>query len=157
RRSLPDHMVPSAFVVLAALPVTPNGKLDREALPAPPAATGNGSAAPEAPRTELEQVIAEIWRQVLHAEAVGVDDNFFSLGGHSLLMIRTQARLVEALGREVSIVDLFAYPTIRSLARHLAGAGGEESFAAEEERARLQLAAQRRQKERQKVRQPEVV
>jgi len=157
RRSLPDHMVPSAFVVLAALPVTPNGKLDREALPAPPAVAAGGSAEPAAPRTGLEQAIAEVWRAVLQVEEVGVDDSFFDLGGHSLLMIRAQVQLVEALGREIPIVDLFTYPTVRSLARHLTGAEGEESFSAEEERARLQIAAQRRRKDRLKAREPEVV
>ncbi len=157
RRSLPDPLVPSAFVTLAALPATANGKLDLAALPAPPAAVGAGSAAPAAPRTGLERTLAEVWGAVLQIEQPGIDDDFFALGGHSLLLVRAQVRLAAALGRAVPIVELFAHPTIRSLARHLAGDGEEDGFAAEEERARLQLAARRRQRDRLRAREPEVV
>jgi acyl-coenzyme A synthetase/AMP-(fatty) acid ligase len=157
RRSLPEPLVPSAFVTLAALPATPNGKLDLAALPAPPAAAGAGPAAPAPPRTGLERTIAEVWGAVLQIEQPGIDDDFFALGGHSLLLARAQVRLAAALGRAVPIVDLFAHPTIRSLARHLAGGGEEDGFAAEEERARLQLAARRRQRDRLRAREPEVV
>jgi amino acid adenylation domain-containing protein len=157
RQRLPEYMVPSAFVQLSALPVTPNGKLDRATLPAPPAVARSGSSEPAAPSTGLEWAIAEVWREALQVEAVGVDDNFFDLGGHSLLMIRAHVRLVEVLGREIPIVDLFAYPSIRALARHLDRPGAEEGFDAEEERARLQLAARRRQKDKLKVREQEVV
>jgi amino acid adenylation domain-containing protein len=155
RQRLPEYMVPSAFVWLSAFPVTPNRKVDRAALP-PPVTGQTGSGESEEPSTGLERAIAEVWREALHVEAVGVDDNFFDLGGHSLLMIRAHARLVEALGREISIVDLFAYPSIRTLARHLAGPGDDEGFAAEEERARLQLAARRRQRGKLKSRELEV-
>jgi amino acid adenylation domain-containing protein len=157
RRRLPDSMVPSAFVVLAELPVTSNGKLDRAALPAPPAVARADRAAPVPPASGLEKAIADVWCEVLKVDAVGIDDDFFALGGHSLLLVLAQARLVEAVGREIPIVDLFACPTVRSLARHLAGPEGEESFAAEEERARLQLAARRRQKDRLRARETEVV
>ena len=115
RERLPEAMVPSAFVSLAALPLSPSGKLDRRALPAP------GSDRPElgtsylAPRTEAEKTVAAIWREALRVEQVGLHDNFFDLGGHSLLMVRVQSQLCEAFGRDVSLVDLFRHPTVSSL------------------------------------------
>src|SRR5262249_6843338 len=81
--AVPDYMVPTAWVTLASMPVTPNGKVDRRALPAPDI-TGDGASHVE-PRTPTEQAIAEIWRNVLQAQRVGAGDNFFLLGGHSLL------------------------------------------------------------------------
>ena len=131
RASLPDYMVPAAFVVMERLPRTPNGKLDARALPAP--------AAPEAgrrlqPETEMEGRVAAVWREVLSLESVGVEDNFFDLGGHSLLLVRMQARLAGELGRELPVVELFQYPTIRSLAAWLQG--NADAGAAEEGEAR---------------------
>jgi amino acid adenylation domain-containing protein/non-ribosomal peptide synthase protein (TIGR01720 family) len=115
-RKLPEPMLPAAFVRLQALPLTPNGKLDRRALPAPQL---EGRPA-VAPGSGLEGAIAEVWAEVLGVPAVGLDDNFFDLGGHSLLLVRVQERLREVLGREVAIVDFFRFPTIREIARFLA-------------------------------------
>jgi amino acid adenylation domain-containing protein len=114
---VPDYMVPGALVFLERIPVTPNGKLDRAALPEPAAE----STAPEAPRNDTEARIAAIWAELLRLERVGVEDNFFDLGGHSLLLAQLHARLAEELGRELPIVDLFRFPTVASLAEHLAG------------------------------------
>ncbi|HEX6370148.1 MAG TPA: amino acid adenylation domain-containing protein [Longimicrobium sp.] len=116
RRALPDYMVPQAYVVMDAFPQTPNGKIDRAALPAPAAPAGEPAAAPQG---ELELAIAAVWREVLGLESVGVNDSFFEVGGHSLLLARLQEALRTALGREVSIVDLFQYPTVASFAAHL--------------------------------------
>jgi amino acid adenylation domain-containing protein len=118
RAALPPYMVPSAFVVLPSLPLTPNGKLDRRALPAPQRESGTGRA-PVAPRTELEEQIAAAWREVLHLDEVGVHDNFFDQGGHSLRLIELHRRLgaLPALGG-LRVVDLFEHPTIASLAAH---------------------------------------
>jgi amino acid adenylation domain-containing protein len=118
RRSLPEYMVPSAFVLLEALPLTPNGKLDRKALPAP---EGSSSAANvyEAPRTEAERKVAAVWAGVLGVERVGAHDRFFDLGGHSLLLVRVQARLQEAFGQPVPITHLFRYLTVSALAAAL--------------------------------------
>ena len=116
RRALPDYMVPQAYVVMDAFPQTPNGKLDRAALPAPADAAAEPAAAPQG---ELEQAIAAVWREVLGLEAVGVNDSFFEVGGHSLLLARLQEALRTALRRDVSIVDLFQYPTVGSFAAHL--------------------------------------
>jgi amino acid adenylation domain-containing protein/FkbM family methyltransferase len=123
---LPDYMVPAAFVALEQWPLSATGKLDRKALPAPFAARPEpAKAVAEVPRTELESVVAAVWRDIIGLkagiESVGVDDNFFDLGGHSLLLARVQARLSEILGRELPMVDLFRHPTVRSLAQALSG------------------------------------
>jgi len=116
RAVLPEYMVPHAYVVMDAFPRTPSGKTDPAVLP-PPADVA--AVAGQAPRGELEVAIAEVWREVLDLAAVGVHDSFFEIGGHSLLMARLQERLRTALGREVSMVELFQYPTVASLAAHL--------------------------------------
>jgi amino acid adenylation domain-containing protein len=129
RERLPDYMVPGALVTLSALPLTVNGKVDRALLPAPDRARPSLASAYSAPRGELERTITALWQEELNVETVGIDDNFFDLGGHSLRMARVHARLKEALGRDVSLIELFQYPTVSSLARHLSGTagGGEEA------------------------------
>ena len=124
RDALPEYMVPAAVVAVDAFPLTPNGKVDRRALPAPAPAPAPGG---RVPGTELEARLAGIWRELLGVEAVGVEDNFFDLGGHSLLLVRLQARLAADLGREVPVVDLFQFPTVRALAGRLLGARGVEA------------------------------
>jgi aryl carrier-like protein len=119
KEKLPDHMIPSAFVPLARLPVTANGKVDRAALPHPELREMRVGVAGVAPQSELERALATIWQDLLGLDRVAVDDNFFDLGGHSLLMIRLQARLKEALSADVSMMDLFKHPTIRSLATRI--------------------------------------
>jgi amino acid adenylation domain-containing protein len=142
RETLPEYMVPWAFVELPALPVTANGKLDRDALPAPRevrAAGAPGKAgAYEAPRNDLERTISEVWREVLQLDRVGVRESFFEVGGSSLLMGRVQSRLSRAIGREVPFVDLFRHPTIESLARSLEGGAPAPGEKAEAARARTE-------------------
>jgi amino acid adenylation domain-containing protein len=124
RRSLPEYMLPAAFVLLDALPLNPSGKVDRRALPAPGGTREAASGAAWAdPRDGLERSLAGIWREVLKVDRVGLDDNFFDLGGHSLLAAQVHARLAGVLGREVALLDLFRYPTVRSLAGFLGGEG----------------------------------
>ncbi len=119
RAKLPEFMVPSAFVILERFPVTPNGKVDRKALPAPQE-SGPSLVGPSLlPRNEMEHAIAAIWLEVLHLEKVGVEDSFFRLGGHSLLLVQVQNRLEKVLNKSLSMMDLFRYPTISSLAAHL--------------------------------------
>jgi amino acid adenylation domain-containing protein len=130
RERLPDYMVPGALVTLPALPLTLNGKVDRGLLPAPDRARPALASAYSAPRSELERTITALWQEELNVETVGVDDSFFDLGGHSLRMARVHARLKEALGREISLIELFQYPTISSLARHLSGAASTREEAA---------------------------
>ena len=113
RSGVPDYMVPSVVVALREMPVTPNGKLDRRALPAPEQAT-TGTVTP--PRTETERVAAEVFAEVLGIPAVGIEDDFFAAGGHSLLATRLAARLSERLDRTVTVRDVFERPTVAALA-----------------------------------------
>jgi amino acid adenylation domain-containing protein len=117
RQSLPEHMVPGAFVALEALPLSPNGKVDRRALPAPGAKHLPEGRPRVAPRNALETAIAAIWREVLHRPEVGVHDGFFDLGGHSLVATQIMSRLRDAFGVEVPLRRLFERPsTIADLA-----------------------------------------
>lgn len=117
--SLPEHMVPGMFCTLAALPRTPSGKIDRHGLPAPEGTRRASAAARVAPRNPVEQVLAEIWREVLGVDVVGVHDDFFDLGGHSLLVTQVTARINESLQTELSLRSLFENPTIAVLAATL--------------------------------------
>jgi amino acid adenylation domain-containing protein len=121
--TLPEYMVPWAFVELEAFPVTTNGKLDRAALPAPKTSATAAGEAHVAPRNELERSIARIWCEVLQVERVGVNDNFFESGGSSLLIVKLHTRLKEDLGRDVPVMELFRHTTIEALARKLAEEG----------------------------------
>jgi hypothetical protein len=155
---LPAQMVPSAFVWMRALPRLPSGKLDRRSL-APPE-WERRALRPErvSPRTELERTIAAAWREVLGIADVGMHDNFFDLGGHSLLMVKLQSRLRQTLSAAradgLSMVDLFRFPTVRSLAVHLGDASGDVSIDAAvvvheaHDRAELQRAALDRRRRR---------
>ncbi|HEX7242145.1 MAG TPA: phosphopantetheine-binding protein, partial [Longimicrobiaceae bacterium] len=111
---LPEYMVPSAFVVLEQLPVTSNGKIDRRALPAPERASEEEYVAP---RTAVEELVAEIWAELLRLERVGVTENFFQLGGHSLLATQVVSRLRKTLGIEVPLSAMFEQPTVEALTR----------------------------------------
>ncbi|MER7766856.1 amino acid adenylation domain-containing protein [Kitasatospora sp. NPDC096140] len=132
---LPGYMVPAAIVVLDELPRSERGKLDRRALPAPGRPAG-AAAARLLPTGELEVEVAAIWRWILEVEDIGAEENFFEAGGHSLLMVRMQNRLSEVLGRNVPVVDLFRFPTVRSLARYLAA--GDTSTAGARGRSRAE-------------------
>ncbi|MBA3947793.1 MAG: amino acid adenylation domain-containing protein, partial [Herpetosiphonaceae bacterium] len=121
--SLPEYMVPAAFVFLEHLPLTPNGKVDRRALPAP--AETAPSEAFVAPRTSLEQQLATAWTEVLNRTPVGVTDNFFALGGHSLLATQLVTRLRDQLQIELPLRSLFEHPTIADLATYLEMAQAE--------------------------------
>ena len=119
KERLPEYMIPSAFVVLDAFPRTPSGKVDRRALPPPPADRPALDRACIAPRTPLEEALADLWREVLRVERVGVDDNFFELGGNSIDGAVLINRLQERVGHRVSVIALFDAPTIAGLAHYL--------------------------------------
>ncbi|MFM8277089.1 MAG: amino acid adenylation domain-containing protein, partial [Cyanobium sp.] len=123
---LPEYMVPAAFVVLEAFPLTPNGKLDRKALPAPEA-EAYASSAYEPPVGPVEQTLAALWSELLRIEQVGRHDDFLALGGHSLLAVQLISRLRVSLGLEVSLAELFAHPVLADFAAGLADAAAAEA------------------------------
>jgi amino acid adenylation domain-containing protein len=146
RERLPEYMIPADFVLMGALPLTRHGKVDRGALPDPRRRAPSNAYAP--PRNELERAVAAVWCEVLEVERVGVDDNFFDLGGHSLSMARAYGRLRETVGGEFTMIDLFRHATVGSFAEFLSGEGREESLtrAGVEERAGKQRAALERRR-----------
>jgi acyl-CoA synthetase (AMP-forming)/AMP-acid ligase II/acyl carrier protein len=113
---LPQYMLPSAYVFVDDLPLTPSGKLDRVRLPAPSQADFAARATYEAPQSELESQLAELWQQVLRLEKIGRTDNFFSLGGNSLKSVQVLVRLKDTFGINVQVRDFFNSPTIEGLA-----------------------------------------
>lgn len=122
REQLPVHMVPSVFMDLPAIPLTANGKVDRKALPTPSQQDTQSTQSDVAfiqPKTQTERTIATTWQEVLRLEKVGTQDNFFDLGGHSLLMVQVHAQLQTQLDSPLTIVELFQYPTIASLADYV--------------------------------------
>jgi amino acid adenylation domain-containing protein len=114
--TLPDYLIPSTFVMLEKLPLTPNGKVDRRALPAPDTARPELGGTFVAPRDELELRLARIWEQVLGIQPIGVRDNFFDLGGHSMLALRLFAQIERITGKSLPVAALFQAPTIEQLA-----------------------------------------
>ena len=117
---LPDYMIPSFFVLLDALPLTPSGKVDRRALPEPAADGGWLATTYVAPTTPIEAQLTTIWQAVLGLEQVGIHTNFFDAGGHSLLVIKMRQLIQSTFGRPLPVADLFRYPTIHQLGQHLA-------------------------------------
>lgn len=140
-QTLPDIMVPAAFVALAAFPLTPNGKIDRKALPEPSAVS---AGAREAPSDETEARVAALWSELLGLESVGVTDNFFDLGGHSLLAFQMLRRVQADMNPDVTITDVFRFSTVRALATRIRGDETENAADSGVDRARARLAARRR-------------
>ena len=146
-KKLPEVMVPSSYVFLSALPLTENGKIDRNALLKLPAPGGpnpserNNKVVGEL--SEMERTVATVWQEALGTPAVGLDDNFFDLGAHSLTVAEVQAKLQSTLGREVSLVDLFQFTTVHTLASHLAATESSDAISQVSARAqRRRLARQ---------------
>lgn len=151
RESLPEYMVPSTVVPLGAFPLTPNGKIDRGGLPAPDRGPASTVADFTPPSEGVEEVIAGVWEEVLGVERVGRDDNFFDLGGHSLLTIRVHTLLARKVQRPMSITDLFRFPTVRALAEFLGedpDAGAPATVEAGLDRAELRRQAMQRRAQR---------
>jgi acyl-coenzyme A synthetase/AMP-(fatty) acid ligase/acyl carrier protein len=128
KKKLPDHMVPSAIVVLDAFPLTPNGKIDLRALPAPADHREQLGVTFVSPRTPAEEILAEIWRAVLALDRVGIHDNFFELGGHSLLATRVMARIQDAFHTSLPLRTLFECPTVEELALAITRSELEKKF-----------------------------
>jgi amino acid adenylation domain-containing protein len=119
QQKLPEFMIPSYFLALDTFPLTPNQKIDRKALPAPDRVKIRSEVSYTPPKNELQQTIADIWQELLSVPKVGVDDNFFELGGHSLLIVQVYYRLRELIDRELTITDMFRFPTINALTEYL--------------------------------------
>jgi len=115
---LPEYMLPSQWVFLNEFPLTPNRKVDRRALPAPES-DGASSTLSAPPSTESEIKVAEIWQELLNRKRVGINDNFFDLGGHSLLVVQLQSRLRKQLDCRISLVELFQRTTVFAIASYL--------------------------------------
>ncbi|MEP6546098.1 MAG: non-ribosomal peptide synthetase [Gammaproteobacteria bacterium] len=147
KNELPDYMVPASISILSSLPLSPTGKVDRSKLPAPSAIVSPSAVPGAAPRSEIESQLLGIWRQVLSSDTVGVDDNFFDLGGTSLQLIQAHATIVSIMKCAVSVVDLFQYPRISALAAWLTQKASPATAAASahvlniDDRARKQQAA----------------
>jgi acyl carrier protein len=118
RDLLPEHSIPAALVSIEALPLLPNGKVDRLALPEHPRDDRQVSEPHVPPATEVELTIADVWRDVLQTRQIGIHDNFFDLGGHSLLLFQVYGKLGKLLDKKFSITDLFRYPTVSALAAY---------------------------------------
>ncbi|RCJ36597.1 non-ribosomal peptide synthetase [Nostoc punctiforme NIES-2108] len=143
---LPAYMVPGVFIFLDTLPLLPNGKVNRRALPVPADLRPALTTTYQVPQSEMEQQIAKLWQEVLHLERVGIHDNFFDLGGHSLLMIQVNHKLQVNLQRNISVVEMFQNPTIYSLAQYLSQQR-QLSFTGTRDRANKQIEAINRQKQ----------
>lgn len=147
RGGLPDFMVPAAFVMLDALPRTPNGKIDRAALPAETTVTpitilADSSAAPATP---MQAQVMAIWQELLHLPQIRPSDNFFDIGGHSLLAVQLHRRLAALVDRPIGLTDIFRFPTIAALSAHLSGPADQPAAAQEgQDRARDRRAALQR-------------
>ncbi len=126
KEKLPEYMIPSAFVWLTDLPLTAAGKVDRRALPEPGVLRPQLTTSYVAPEGETEELIATLWREVLQVETVGVHDNFFDLGGDSFGVYELYSQLCELLGCQLSILDLFKYPTVKALAGHIKTLGEKQ-------------------------------
>lgn len=128
---LPEFMIPAHFIAMKEFPLTPNLKTDRKMLPAPDQVAMTSETAYVPPESDLEEKIAAIWREVLNVSSVGMNDNFFDLGGHSLLTVEAHRRLKEVVESDLTVTDLFRFTTIRSLVDHLVqkenGENGEDS------------------------------
>jgi acyl-coenzyme A synthetase/AMP-(fatty) acid ligase/aryl carrier-like protein len=141
RQKLPEAMVPAVVVELAELPLSPNGKVDRKRLPKAEAAKPRVAEDIVAPRTEIEHFLAEVWQEFLKVSTVGVEDNLFDVGGHSLMVVLIHARLAKRFS-DLKLVDLFSYPTISALAKYLERPQDDSALELEAmERASRQLQA----------------
>ncbi len=137
-KTLPDYMVPRIFVFMDTMPLSANGKADRKALPKP---VLEKKAEYVAPRNDIESIITDIWKEELGLNTVGVNDNFFEVGGHSLLLTKVHSRLNKQFQRELSLIELFTHSTISSLAKYIAGDSDEAAFHKNDDRLQKQKEA----------------
>jgi amino acid adenylation domain-containing protein len=156
KEKLPHFMIPAAFVIMGTFPLTINGKVDRAALPAPEFYHAKSEMSYAQPRTEIERTLVGLWQEMLRVKRVGIYDNFFDLGGHSMLLVQLHSKLRSNLNRDIPIIDLFGHPTIGSLAEFLSQQDNVvTAFQAGQDRADNRRTSTKRQKEvRQNHRRP---
>lgn len=148
RNSLPDYMIPYGIFTVSSLPRTGSGKVERRSLRAPPSTEAKPAVTDTHAVTDEQRTVAVIWQELLNVRHVGLDENFFELGGHSLLLLRVHSRLESRLGRDVSLMELFRHPTVRSLALYLRkGDPAAAMVASAASRAKLRQDAIQRRKE----------
>ncbi|WP_341529474.1 amino acid adenylation domain-containing protein [Nostoc sp. UHCC 0302] len=157
REFLPEYMIPNTVMLLESLPLSPNGKVKKRALPTPQISSLQTLAANELPQTETEAILATIWRELLQIEKIGIHDSFFDLGGHSLLIAKVNVKIQEIFGQEIPPIEIFKYPTIHSFAKYLTQNTNKQSSATQsQERADLRsirtAAIQQQRQLRQKTR-----
>jgi hypothetical protein len=155
QKMLPTYMMPSGYVFLKAMPLTRNGKVDYRALLLSGETTQARSSVPYvSPQTEMEQALVNIWKEVLQVDKIGIHDNFFEVGGHSLLMVQVYSRLREVVRKGISMVDLFKHPTAHMLAKYLSQEQKDEpALQQSQERASARKEAMKQQQQnRQKYR-----
>lgn len=146
REKLPDYMLPPVYYFLDAIPLTPNGKVDRRALPAPEGSRPELGTTFVAPRNDTERAVAEIWGEALHLQQVGINDNFFELGGHSLMVVEVHNKIQQQFDTNLTIAHMFQYPTIGSLSQYLQnGQKTENTFEQIQDRVQKQKEALTRQ------------
>ena len=150
KTKLPDYMVPSAFLCLDSFPLTSNGKIDRRALPSPSDMQPGLQQNYVAPENEAQQTIATIWKQLLSLERVGVQDNFFDLGGHSLLIVQLHRQLQAAFEKTLSVAEVFQYPTIAAMAQHMTAQASAQPPEVEDRSAKRRAAASRKKRMRER-------
>jgi len=151
-KELPDYMVPSAFMLLDAIPLSPNGKVDRKALPSVADSEIDLGRAWTPPRNDAEQKIAAVWRESLGLSKVGRDSNFFDLGGHSLLVTRVARKLEKIFARKLPVTEIFRHPTVSSLAKYLTGLDHEVKLTRSQEQIQADKASvQRRLQRRRRI------
>jgi len=124
-QQLPEYMIPSYFIQLEKIPLTPNGKVDRKALPEPNGDISTGAEC-EVPRNEIEEKLVSIWQEVLQVEKIGINDNFFEMGGHSIKAIRVVSKIYKELNAELSLREIFRYPTIKQFSENVLQGGERE-------------------------------
>ncbi len=155
RDTLPEYMVPSAFVSIESMPLTPNGKLDRQALPSPDAARQETATPYNPPSTEVERRLAGVFGGLLGLSEIGIDDNFFDLGANSLMMVKVVEKIRAEFGIKMSLVRVFQFPTLRSLAANIAAATTDHAAVhIEETRGKLRKEMMQQRRERRGARSP---
>lgn len=142
RRQIPEYMVPATLMILSALPLTPNGKVDRRALPKPDQVMH--SLALNMPQTQVEKLIADVWQKIILIEKVGLDDNFFDIGGNSLRLVQVWRKLQITFTQKISMVEMFQHPTVRGLGQLLSQKVSQtlDTTKSEGERAKLRNSSQ---------------